>query len=178
MKACYRKRGAFTLALTMSLAVAAGSPLLAYAQAEPEGSVCVDGAASPNAYSVDQFDSTRSGTVVASIGDKEYSSLNDALSGAVNGQTVKVLADTKMRTARVEGKAIALDLNGHTVTVDNRAFNVVSKGVLTLNDAVGSGKLQVNKNGKLALGVVTGSGGTFVMNAGAIESPEYGVYIT
>lgn len=177
MKACYRKRGAFTLALTMSLAAAVGSPLLAYAQVEPEGSVCVDGVTSPNAYSVDQFDSTRSGAVVAAIGDKEYSSLNDALSGAVNGQTVKVLADTKMRTARVEGKSIALDLNGHTVTVDNRAFNVVSKGVLTLNDAVGSGKLQVNKNSELALGVVTGSGGTFVMNAGAIESPEYGVYI-
>ena len=87
-------------------------------------------------------------TVVAVVGDVEYASLSEALGAATNGQTVKVLADTAMEmTGRVDGKSITLDLNGCTVQVDNRAFNVVNGGRLTLDDAKGAGTLKVNKIG-------------------------------
>lgn len=95
---------------------------------------------------------------VASVAGKEYSSLDDALAAAKDGDTVKVLADTTMTTGRVDGKSITLDLNGCSVQVDNRAFNVVNKGTLTLDDTAVAGSLVVKKNGKLSLGIVTGSG--------------------
>ena len=91
-------------------------------------------------------------TVVAVVGDVEYTSLSEALDAATDGQTVKVLADTTMeKTGRVDGKSITLDLNGCTVQVDNRAFNVVNGGRLTLDDAKGTGALKVNKDRQYAL---------------------------
>ena len=119
-------------------------------------------------------------TVVAVVGDVEYASLSEALGAATNGQTVKVLADTAMEmTGRVDGKSITLDLNGCTVQVDNRAFNVVNGGRLTLDDAKGAGTLKVNKIGStLSLGVVTGSKGSVVMKGGTLEAPDYGIYTT
>ncbi len=119
-------------------------------------------------------------TVVAVVGDVEYTSLSEALDAATDGQTVKVLADTTMeKTGRVDGKSITLDLNGCTVQVDNRAFNVVNGGRLTLDDAKGTGALKVNKIGStLSLGVVTGSKGSVVMKGGTLEVPDYGIYTT
>ena len=110
----------------------------------------------------------------------EYTSLSEALDAATDGQTVKVLADTTMeKTGRVDGKSITLDLNGCTVQVDNRAFNVVNGGRLTLDDAKGTGALKVNKIGStLSLGVVTGSKGSVVMKGGTLEVPDYGIYTT
>lgn len=60
-----------------------------------------------------------------------------------------------MTTGRVDGVSVTLDLNGCTVEVDNRAFNVISGGRLTLDDTVGGGMLKANKVGStLSLGVV------------------------
>ena len=83
------------------------------------------------------------------------------------------------KTGRVDGESITLDLNGCTVQVDNRAFNVVNGGRLTLDDAKGTGTLKVNKIGStLSLGVVTGSKGSVVMKGGTLEVPDYGIYTT
>ena len=118
--------------------------------------------------------------MVAAIGLTVYTSLSEALDAATDGQTVKVLADTTMeKTGRVDGRSITLDLNGCTVQVDNRAFNVVNGGRLTLDDAKGTGALKVNKIGStLSLGVVTGSKGSVVMKGGTLEVPDYGIYTT
>lgn len=117
---------------------------------------------------------------VAQIGDVAYTSLNEAISAAKDGETVTLLSDTTMgKTGRVDGESITLDLNGCTVQVDNRAFNVVNGGRLTLDDAKGTGTLKVNKIGStLSLGVVTGSKGSVVMKGGTLEVPDYGIYTT
>lgn len=117
---------------------------------------------------------------VAQIGDVAYTSLNEAISVAKDGETVTLLSDTTMgKTGRVDGESITLDLNGCTVQVDNRAFNVVNGGRLTLDDAKGTGTLKVNKIGStLSLGVVTGSKGSVVMKGGTLEVPDYGIYTT
>lgn len=117
---------------------------------------------------------------VAQIGDVAYTSLNEAISAAKDGETVTLLSDTTMgKTGRVDGESITLDLNGCTVQVDNRAFNVVNGGRLTLDDAKGTGTLKVNKIGStLSLGIVTGSKGSVVMKGGTLEVPEYGIYTT
>lgn len=114
---------------------------------------------------------------VAQIGDVAYTSLNEAISAAKDGETVTLLSDTTMgKTGRVDGESITLDLNGCTVQVDNRAFNVVNGGRLTLDDAKGTGTLKVNKIGStLSLGVVTGSKGSVVMKGGTLEVPDYGI---
>ena len=113
------------------------------------------------------------------MGGVEYATLNEALAAATDGQTVKVLANTTMTTGRVDGISITLDLNGCTVEADNRAFNVVGGGRLTLDDTAGGGVLKVNKVGStLSLGIVTGSKGSAVMKGGTLEVPEYGIYAT
>ena len=118
---------------------------------------------------------------VVQVGDTTYSDLNKALSNAEDGDTIKLLADTSYATGRIDGISVTLDLNGKTLTVDNRAFNIVNSGSLTLDDgsAEGSGLLKVNKVGStLSLGMVLGSGGSFTMKGGTLEVPEYGAYIT
>ena len=180
MKHVKVKRGrAFSLALAASLTAALGVPAIALAAEDVDPAVQVVEAQGASATSFDQNGLERSGEVAATVGGVEYATLNEALAAAKDGQTVKVLANTQMTTGRVSGISITLDLNGCTVEVDNRAFNVFSGGRLTLEDTSGGGLLKVNKVGKkLSLGIVTGSKGSVVMKGGTLEVPEYGIYTT
>ncbi|WP_417753587.1 hypothetical protein [Slackia sp.] len=174
------KRGrAFSLALAASLTAALGVPAIALAAEDVDPAVQVVEAQGASAASFDQNGLERSGEVAATVGGVEYATLNEALAAAKDGQTVKVLANTTMTTGRVEGVSITLDLNGCAVEADNRAFNVVKGGRLTLDDTAGGGVLKVNKIGStLSLGIVTGSKGSVVMKGGTLEVPEYGIYTT
>lgn len=180
MKHAKVKRGrAFSLALAASLTAALGVPAIALAAEDVDPAVQVVEAQGASATSFDQNGLERSGEVAATVGGVEYATLNEALAAAKDGQTVKVLANTTMTTGRVEGVSITLDLNGCAVEADNRAFNVVKGGRLTLDDIAGGGVLKVNKVGStLSLGIVTGSKGSVVMKGGTLEVPEYGIYTT
>lgn len=180
MKHVKVKRGrAFSLALAVSLTAALGVPAIALAAEDVDPAVQVVEAQGASAASFDQNGLERSGEVAATVGGVEYATLNEALAAAKDGQTVKVLANTTMTTGRVEGVSITLDLNGCAVEADNRAFNVVKGGRLTLDDTAGGGVLKVNKVGStLSLGIVTGSKGSVVMKGGTLEVPEYGIYTT
>lgn len=180
MKHVKVKRGkAFSLALAASLTAALGVPAIALAAEDVDPAVQVVEAQGATATSFGQNGLERSGEVAATVGGVEYATLNEALAAATDGQTVKVLANTTMTTGRVDGISITLDLNGCTVEADNRAFNVVGGGRLTLDDTAGGGVLKVNKVGStLSLGIVTGSKGSAVMKGGTLEVPEYGIYTT
>lgn len=180
MKHVKVKRGrAFSLALAASLTAALGVPAIALAAEDVDPAVQVVEAQGASAASFDQNGLERSGEVAATVGGVEYATLNEALAAAKDGQTVKVLANTTMTTGRVEGVSITLDLNGCAVEADNRAFNVVKGGRLTLDDTAGGGVLKVNKIGStLSLGIVTGSKGSVAMKGGTLEVPEYGIYTT
>lgn len=180
MKHVKVKRGrAFSLALAASLTAALGVPAIALAAEDVDPAVQVVEAQGASAASFDQNGLERSGEVAATVGGVEYATLNEALAAAKDGQTVKVLANTTMTTGRVEGVSITLDINGCAVEADNRAFNVVKGGRLTLDDTAGGGVLKVNKVGStLSLGIVTGSKGSVVMKGGTLEVPEYGIYTT
>lgn len=180
MKHVKVKRGkAFSLALAASLTAALGVPAIALAAEDVDPAVQVAEAQGASAASLSQNGLERSGEVAATVGGVEYATLNEALAAATDGQTVKVLANTTMTTGRVDGISITLDLNGCTVEADNRAFNVVGGGRLTLDDTAGGGVLRVNKVGNtLSLGIVTGSKGSAVMKGGTLEVPEYGIYTT
>lgn len=180
MKHVKVKRGkAFSLALAASLTAALGVPAIALAAEDVDPAVQVVEAQGASAASLSQNGLERSGEVAAAVDGVEYATLNEALAAATDGQTVKVLANTTMTTGRVEGISITLDLNGCTVEADNRAFNVVGGGRLTLDDTAGGGVLKVNKVGStLSLGIVTGSKGSAVMKGGTLEVPEYGIYAT
>lgn len=180
MKHVKVKRGkAFSLALAASLTTALGVPAIAFAAEDVDPAVQVVEAQGASTASFGQNGLERSGEVAATVGGVEYATLNEALAAATDGQTVKVLANTTMTTGRVDGISITLDLNGCTVEADNRAFNVVGGGRLTLDDIAGGGVLRVNKVGNtLSLGIVTGSKGSAVMKGGTLEVPEYGIYTT
>lgn len=180
MKHVKVKRGkAFSLALAASLTAALGVPAIALAAEDVDPAVQVVEAQGASAASLSQNGLERSGEVAAAVDGVEYATLNEALAAATDGQTVKVLANTTMTTGRVDGISITLDLNGCTVEADNRAFNVVGGGRLTLDDTAGGGVLKVNKVGStLSLGIVTGSKGSAVMKGGTLEVPEYGIYAT
>lgn len=166
------------LVLATALFTATFLPSVAYAHEEPVPTVRTT-EQQATILSLDEDVSERAGGVVASIDGVEYPTLNEALAAAKDGQTVRVLANTTMTTGRVDGVSVTLDLNGCTVQVDNRAFNVISGGRLTLDDTVGGGLLKVNKVGStLSLGIVTGSKGSVVMKGGTLEVPEYGIYTT
>ena len=134
----------------------------------------------------------------AQIGDKEYRSIQEAVNAAIDGQTIIVIKDHELTAQNAQeyfkpaynresycgivipdDKTIVLDLNGHTVSyvdaygdVDN--VMVMNLGNLTINDAVGGGKLTY----KAVAGAKTYTYfystifncGTLTINAGTVEN--------
>ncbi|MFR0799226.1 MAG: hypothetical protein ACLSHJ_11190 [Oscillospiraceae bacterium] len=83
---------------------------------------------------------------VAKIGDKNYATLADAMTYAVNNDTiVLVKPETITSAVLAENKSVALDLNGQTLTANvesNKAAIQVdgSNAALTIKDSSGSVK--------------------------------------
>ena len=104
-----------------------------------------------------------------------YGQLADAMTAAVNDDTVTVLRDIDLTAGLFtgEGKAYTLDLNGKTVSAAsyNAVIKISNNTSLTLTDGSTdkSGKvINAGSNGN-ARGVVV-DGGTFTVNGGTIES--------
>ena len=82
-------------------------------------------------------------TLVAQVGVNKYESLADALTAAKNGDTVKLVGDTTLRSSVEINKSITLDLNGKAIhytgetqvsaTQTHRALNVTGGNVTIKN---------------------------------------------
>ena len=120
------------------------------------------------------------GSVVAKIGETEYTSLADAFNAAADKATITVVADTSIigDAVRFNGISVTLDLNGKTITAENKVSgNIVltDSAFLTLKDTVGGGSIisktkydGTNNTTKPVINVDNGS--TFTMQSGTIES--------
>lgn len=110
----------------------------------------------------------------AQIGEKQYATLQEAITDAPDGATVTMLGDVEVNAADgirfPAGKTLVLDMNSHSITV-TAAFNgrpIVNEGTLTVT---GSGTIDASKflcygaiNNK---GTLTIENGTFNGNAAA-----------
>lgn len=108
---------------------------------------------------------------VAKIGDKNYATLADAMTYAVNNDTiVLVKPETISSAVFTENKSVTLDLNGQTLTANvesNKAAIQVdgSNAALTIKDSSGSGKISSTGYGVYAL-----NGASVTVESGSIES--------
>ena len=92
-------------------------------------------------------------TVVAKVGDKTYSTLQEAVTAAKDaGATTVVLQNDTTESVDIPaGANITLDLNGHTIeelvpTGKKRADTIVNRGTLTIEDSQKSGLIESKTN--------------------------------
>lgn len=108
---------------------------------------------------------------VAKIGDKNYATLANAMTYAVNNDTIVLVKPENITSAVfTENKSVTLDLNGQTLTANvesNKAAIQVdgSNAALTIKDSSGSGKISSTGYGVYAL-----NGASVTVESGSIES--------
>ena len=76
-------------------------------------------------------------TAVAAVGTMNYDSLQAAIDAAKSGETVTLLGNvtyTGSNRAKIEGKALTIDLGGYTVTGENVPFNIKANADVTLKN--------------------------------------------
>ena len=73
-------------------------------------------------------------TPVAIVGDTYYNTLAEAVAAAKNGDTITLLRDVELSEAITIGKAVTLDLNGHTITnsLNSNGYSLVTKAAATI----------------------------------------------
>ena len=108
---------------------------------------------------------------VASIGERTFATLQDAIS-ASNGDTVVLKADVTEDLTVPAGISAVLDLNGHEIT-NASDHTIVNNGTLTVVDNVGTGVVDNVTHGKAALWNEVGA--TATLNAGTfVRTKESG----
>ena len=118
---------------------------------------------------------------VAQIGDALYASVEDAFAAAVDGNTIKMIANAEIETSiEFADKKVTFDLNGKDVTSDaDDTIHVLAGGELVFMDSVGTGSMTthnntaINNEGTLTIenGVIKtmdGRGGPTIYNAGTL----------
>ena len=122
---------------------------------------------------------------VASVGSKQYGSLQAAIDAATAGQTVTLLTNLDLSATGLtiaKDKAVTLDLNGKTLKLANtNSGNIKVLGELTLQDSTdtakngtGTGKVWTEtpyisgKQDKVLVAAI--DGGTFIMESGLIDA--------
>lgn len=106
-------------------------------------------------------------------GGKAYTSLDDAIKAADNGETITLLKEIKLEESISSGTKTVIDLAGYKITApDGSYIIVVAKGCsFTLNDSSeeGTGALTGGTGDNSHAGAVTvQNGGSFTMNGGNI----------
>lgn len=106
-------------------------------------------------------------------GGKAYTSLDDAIKAASNGETITLLKDIKLETCISSGMNTVIDLAGYTITAPDNSYIIVVAGGyrFTLNDSSeeGTGALTGGTGDNSHAGAVTvQNGGSFTMNGGNI----------
>lgn len=148
--------------------------------------VCMMMTMAPFAFATEGEDSGTPASVVAKIGDREYSTLQEAIEAATNTQTITLLSDIDLaRTISVSNKTITLNLDGHKLynTADlwdlpaknDHNWSLISvrgTGNLTIT---GNGTLQAKKNDWYAVDVQDGS--TLTIENGTLVGNIHAVYV-
>lgn len=72
---------------------------------------------------------------VAKIGEVEYTTLQDAVKVAANGDTITLISDvnTKTYAAMIDGKTLTINLNGHNITSGDAAIYAWNKANVTID---------------------------------------------
>ena len=106
-------------------------------------------------------------------GGKAYTSLDDAIKAAANGETITLLKNIKLEKYISSGTNTVIDLAGYTITAPDDSYIIVVAGgcSFTLNDSSeeGTGALTGGTGDNSHAGAVTvQNGGSFTMNGGNI----------
>jgi hypothetical protein len=115
-------------------------------------------------------------------GDTHYGfqTFDAALTKAVDGETIVLTRDVQEEGLTIEGKAIAIDLNGHVLSSESAAeahnsmIKVKSGASLTIADSKGNGKVSYKYTGSGDSSFGWGSytienAGTLTINGGTVE---------
>ncbi len=136
------------------------------------------------------FEAPEVETPVAAIGEKKYSTLQEALADAKEGDTITLLDNISLDESVVVTKELTLDLAGKTITgTDNNTSGNfylinVNKGALTVDDSIGGGKITLTatneRNWTASSVVIANNQGTLIVEDGTIEhlggtSMAYGI---
>lgn len=121
-------------------------------------------------------------SVVAKIGDQEYSTLQAAINAATTGQTIQLVADTTDATSNSyiiqDGKELNLDLNGKHLTLPEiiSEYFIIKNGKLTITDTSteGNGEIIATKCDNLI--DIQGSNTSFNFEKGIIVLNGYWSY--
>ena len=106
-------------------------------------------------------------------GGKAYTSLDDAIKAAANGETITLLKNIELEKYIISGTNTVIDLAGYTITAPDDSYIIVVAGgcSFTLNDSSeeGTGALTGGTGDNSHAGAVTvQNGGSFTMNGGNI----------
>ena len=113
---------------------------------------------------------------VAKIGDKEYTSLADAVAAANDNDTIKILSDVTESVEIAADKNITLDLNGKTLTNTGDANTITNNGTLEIVDS-SADKTGKVKNANTSKAILFNAGGaTATLNGGTFERTEPKTY--
>lgn len=150
--------------------------------------VCMMLTMAPFAFATEGEDSGTPESVVAKIGDREYSTLQEAIEAATNTQTITLLSDIDLaRTISVSNKTITLNLAGYKLyntadlwdqpakDDDDNNWSLISvrgAGNLTIT---GNGTLQAKENDCYAVDVQDGS--TLTIENGTLVGNIHAVYV-
>ena len=119
------------------------------------------------------------GNVAQIEGGKAYTTLNEAITKAQDGETVRLLTDTSLSSYINIQKSIKLDINGHTITSTNGlAFAVSDNATFTITDSSNSqvGEIKSTKNGNCNLLEV--SSGEIIVENGNLSNEWYVIYVS
>ncbi len=110
---------------------------------------------------------------VAQIGETKYETLEEAITNAPDGSTIKLLANYTIKNNLTIGKNITIDLNGNTLTVNGSIY--INGKTLTIKDDTGEGSVVLNKadshitaNPTANAHIIAAAGGTFILESGTI----------
>ena len=108
-------------------------------------------------------------------GGKAYTSLDDAIKAAANGETITLLKNIELEKYISSGTNTVIDLAGYTITAPDDSYIIVvaAGNSFTLNDSSenGTGALTGGTGDNAHAGAVTvQNGGSFIMNGGNITN--------
>ena len=118
------------------------------------------------------------GNVAQIEGGEAYTTLNEAITEAQDGETVRLLTDTNLSSYINIQKSIKLDINGNTITSTNGlAFAVSDNATFTITDSSKSkdGKIKSTKAGNCNLLEV--SSGEIIVENGNLSNEWYVIYV-
>lgn len=117
------------------------------------------------------------GNVAQIEGGKVYTTLNEAITEAQDGQTVRLLTNTSLSSYIRIQESIKLDINGNTITSDGLAFAVSNNATFTITDSSNSkdGKIESTEPDNCNLLEV--SSGEIIVENGNLSNDWYVIYV-